>query len=165
MGAGTAGRERICFLDSRSDAVDAALAKRHARKGWPVRKRLLLVAGFLFLTVVLRAWVSVSPPALQRLALAEFPTDIKEWKMVSNASLTDDVAGVLRADDYLLRRYSDGKGHTVDFFVAYYKTQRAGESMHSPKNCLPGSGWVPVINDTAILENDNRGKPVPVNRY
>src|SRR5438105_1821014 len=114
-------------------------------------KRVLLVAGFLFLTVVLRAWVSVTPRPVPRLALAEFPTQIDDWKMVASSTLTDDVAGVLKADDYLLRTYRDGKGQTVDFFIAYYKTQRAGESMHSPKNCLPGSGWSPVINGTAVL--------------
>ncbi len=37
--------------------------------------------------------------------------------------------------------------------------------MHSPKNCLPGSGWAPVINDTAVLENDQQGRPINVNRY
>ncbi len=128
-------------------------------------KRVLLVAGFLFCTIAVRAWVSVTPAAIQRAPLSEFPSQIGEWKMVGSSSLTDDVAGVLKADDYLLRRYSDGKGHAVDFFIAYYKAQRAGESMHSPKNCLPGSGWAPVINDTAVLENDRQGKPVRVNRY
>ena len=128
-------------------------------------KRVILVAGFLLCTIALRAWVSVAPPALNRLALAQFPNEIGSWKMTGSSTLNDEVAGVLRADDYLLRRYSDGNGHTVDFFIAYYKTQRAGESMHSPKNCLPGAGWAPVINDTVTLEKDSHGNPVKVNRY
>jgi EpsI family protein len=29
-------------------------------------------------------------------------------------------------------------------YVGYYQSQRTGETIHSPKNCLPGSGWEPV---------------------
>lgn len=128
-------------------------------------KRLLLVTGFLFLTIGVRAWVSVTPAPIHRQALSHFPDRIGEWKMTGSSTLTDDVAGVLKADDYLLRRYSDGQGNSVDFFIAYYQTQHAGESMHSPKNCLPGSGWAPIINDTAVLQSDAQGKSVRVNRY
>jgi len=128
-------------------------------------KRLLLVAAFLCLTIGLRAWVSVIPTPVQRESLSQFPNQVGEWKMTSSSTLDEDVAGVLKADDYLLRRYSDENGHSIDFFIAYYQTQRAGESMHSPKNCLPGSGWIPIINDTAVLRSDAQGKQVLVNRY
>ena len=79
-------------------------------------------------------------------------------------ALRDDVAGVLKADDYLDRGYR-ADGRTINLFIAYYATQRAGESMHSPKNCLPGSGWVSVVNDTVVLRNDGDGGPQKVNRY
>jgi EpsI family protein len=85
--------------------------------------------------------------------------------MVSTDSLDSDVEGVLKADDYLLRRYRDSNGQVVDFFIAYYRAQQAGESMHSPKNCLPGAGWVPIINDTAVLTKSVNGGNVKVNRY
>jgi len=29
----------------------------------------------------------------------------------------------------------------VGLFIAYFPTQRTGQSIHSPQNCLPGSGW------------------------
>jgi EpsI family protein len=29
----------------------------------------------------------------------------------------------------------------VNFYVAYYGSQRAGASAHSPRSCLPGGGW------------------------
>ena len=128
-------------------------------------QRVMVVAVFLFCTFALRAWVSGASPAPSRLAFAQFPNEIGSWKMTGSSNLDDEVAGILKADDYLLRRYSDGNGHTVDFFIAYYKAQQAGESMHSPKNCLPGAGWVPVINDMVTLEKDSQGNPVKVNRY
>ena len=128
--------------------------------------RLLIVAGFLLLTVSLRAWLNTAPPVPLRRSLTDFPEVVGDWTMTSTAQLSDDIAGILKADDYLLRRYQQrSSGKVVDMFVAYYKTQAAGESMHSPKNCLPGSGWTPVVNDRVILKNDAEGKPVEVNRY
>ena len=128
--------------------------------------RVFVVAAFLLVTVSLRAYLNTAPSIPLRRSLAEFPEAVGDWKMTSSAQLTDDVAKVLKADDYMLRRYQktpDGDG--IDLFVAYYKTQAAGESMHSPKNCLPGSGWNPVVNDRVFLKNDEKGNPVEVNRY
>lgn len=128
--------------------------------------RIFVVAAFLFLTISVRAWLNTAPPVPLRQPLVNFPASLGDWKMTSSAQLSDDVSGVLKADDYMLRRYQQAStGNTVDMFVAYYKTQAAGESMHSPKNCLPGSGWTPIVNDRVVLKNDPDGKPVEVNRY
>ena len=128
--------------------------------------RIFIVAAFLFLTISVRAWLNTSPPVPLRQSLVNFPASVGDWKMTSSAQLSDEVSGVLKADDYMLRRYQQAStGKTVDMFVAYYKTQAAGESMHSPKNCLPGSGWTPVVNDRVVLENDEHGNPIHVNRY
>src|SRR3981189_3732864 len=125
--------------------------------------RLLVVAAVLLLTIGLRAWVTVSPAMPSRKPLAEFPEKLERWNLVGSSSLTDEVSAVLKADDYLLRQYRNQDGKAADFFIAYYKIQRAGESMHSPKNCLPGSGWTPIVNDTVVLQNDSHGRPVRVN--
>ena len=128
--------------------------------------RILIVAAFLLLTISVRAWLNTSPPVPLRQSLTEFPETLGDWKMTSSAQLSDDVAGILKADDYMLRRYQQSpSGKVMDMFVAYYKTQAAGESMHSPKNCLPGAGWTPVVNDRVFLKNDDQGRPVEVNRY
>ena len=51
----------------------------------------------------------------------------------------------------------------VDLFIAYFPSQRTGNTMHSPKNCLPGSGWDPVSSDR--VEIPYRGGRASVNRY
>jgi EpsI family protein len=127
--------------------------------------RLLLVAAFLLMTISVKAWLNQSPKVPLRQPLVEFPMDLGNWHMTSSSQLSDDVSGVLKADDYMLRQYRDPSGHVVDLFVAYYKTQAAGESMHSPKNCLPGSGWTPIVNDHVFMKTNADGKPVEVNRY
>jgi EpsI family protein len=130
-----------------------------------MNKRVLIIAAFLLFAVGVRAWVSIVPPPPQRKALAELPREFKGWKAVGqDTKLADDVAGVLKADDYVMRRYVNEKGEFADLFIAYYKTQKAGESMHSPKNCLPGSGWTPVVNDTIPMDRANASSPY-INRY
>ena len=127
--------------------------------------RIVIVVAFLFVTISLRAWLNTAPPVPLRKSFAEYPASVGNWKLVATSQLSDDISGVLKADDYMLRKYQDPSGRSVDMFVAYYKTQAAGESMHSPKNCLPGSGWTPIVNDRVVLKNDANGKPVEINRY
>ena len=47
------------------------------------------------------------------------------------------------ADDYINRVYL-GSTTPIELYIGYYKDQRSGDKIHSPKNCLPGSGWEPV---------------------
>src|SRR4051812_43969643 len=96
-------------------------------------RRLLIVIAFLLVTISLRAWLNTSPPVPLRKSFVEYPDVMGPWTMVATSQLSDDVSGVLKADDYMLRKYRNADGRVVDMFVAYYKTQAAGESMHSPK--------------------------------
>jgi EpsI family protein len=52
----------------------------------------------------------------------------------------------------------------VDFFLAYFPSQRTGDTIHSPKNCLPGAGWTPLEAGRITLDRLDRS-PVTVNRY
>lgn len=49
---------------------------------------------------------------------------------------------ILRADQFVSRIYAEADGRDrVHLFVAYFGSQRTGSQIHSPQNCLPGSGW------------------------
>src|SRR6202011_4105738 len=52
---------------------------------------------------------------------------------------------------------SDGK--VVNLYVAYYASQRTGESPHSPAVCIPGDGW-----SIMKLERTSYGAEQPLNR-
>jgi EpsI family protein len=41
----------------------------------------------------------------------------------------------------VLSDYSKPDGKVVNLYVAYYGSQRTGESPHSPLVCIPGGGW------------------------
>ena len=79
-----------------------------------------------------------------------------------NPPLNDHVLGQLKCSSYLSRNYVK-QGAQADLFIAYYAQQRAGESMHSPKHCLPGSGW--EIWDYGRSDIQAAGRSVEVNKY
>jgi len=126
-------------------------------------KRLFAAALVLLVSLTVRSAAARQQTAPQRKPLSAFPEQIGSWHEAQSRSLPSDVTSILRADDYLSRLYVDGQGHAIDLFIAYYTTQRAGESMHSPKNCLPGSGWTPVRSDTILAHS--RFGDFPMNRY
>lgn len=102
---------------------------------------------------------------VERVALAEMPRKMGEWWMVGGDTrfgpATEDV---LRATDYIMRNYYTVYGQKANLYVGYYESQRTGATYHSPKNCLPGSGWQMTSGKTLTVHTA-AGRPLEVNRY
>jgi EpsI family protein len=96
--------------------------------------------------------------------LDAFPAQLGVWKMQEDQQLSPSLLDVLRADSYVSRWYQEPSGDQVELFIAYYRNQSAGETMHSPQNCLPGSGWQPVMKDRIVADLGS-GRLAKVNRY
>jgi EpsI family protein len=90
------------------------------------------------------------PPPAPGLAhhLSSVPRAIGTW-IGNDAPFDEDTVRALGVDDYLHRRYvaRDAAAPPVDLYVAYYASQRQGDAIHSPLNCLPGTGWQPVTRE------------------
>jgi EpsI family protein len=98
--------------------------------------------------------------------LAEFPDRIAGWRAVQDVPIEQEVLDLLKADDTLNRLYLDPAGAlNINLFVAFFKTQREGQSPHSPKNCLPGNGWQPVETGLVSIQAPGRPEPIVANRY
>lgn len=97
-------------------------------------------------------------------SLTEIPKTFPGWNLLQEGVIEKEVMEVLRADEAITRYYSDGSAY-VSLFIAYFKTQRAGQAPHSPKNCLPGGGWTPSESGQVdiVLPMDNR--TIRVNKY
>lgn len=95
----------------------------------------------------------------------DFPTRLGQWQMQQEGVIEPEIKQVLRADDYITRTYSESPTRWANLFVAFFKSQRAGQAPHSPKNCLPGSGWIWTISDTIPITVPGRQDPISVNRY
>jgi EpsI family protein len=73
---------------------------------------------------------------------------------------------VLRADDTLNRVYVDRSGNTTaSLFIAFFKSQRYGQAPHSPKNCLPGSGWEALEDTKLTVDVPGSAAPITINKY
>ncbi len=96
--------------------------------------------------------------------LTTFPAVLGDWHEVQEGVIDDETRGVLKADDLMTRVYADG-GQKPELFIAYFKTQRQGQSPHSPKNCLPGAGWQTVPEDTGRVDVPVPGGSIHINQY
>jgi len=98
--------------------------------------------------------------------LAGFPRQLGTWTAIRDGAVESEVQELLKADDTLNRTYAEeSDGPVANLFVAFFKSQRAGVSPHSPKVCLPGSGWTPLDSRRLQLSVPGRTAPITVNRY
>jgi len=121
----------------------------------------LILQGIVFYAVALRAenTPTISP-------LEGFPTNIDGWQMYKDVKIEQETLEVLKADDTLNRVYINPAREASTFlFIAFFKTQRYGQSPHSPKNCLPGNGYEPIESGVMTVAVPGRSEPVQVNRY
>ncbi len=99
-------------------------------------------------------------------SLASFSLDNPDWTMMQELQIDKESLDVLKADDLLSRAYANRKtGQVATLFVAYFATQRTGKAPHSPKNCLPGAGWVQTKSGTVSIQIPGQTEPIKVNEY
>jgi len=97
-------------------------------------------------------------------SLAEFPRSLGAWSMSQEGVIDQETRDILKADDLLNREYQTSAYlRGANFFVAAFQSQRNGKTPHSPKNCLPGNGWVREIEGQYTI--DAGQGPMTVNRY
>src|SRR5438552_6999926 len=98
--------------------------------------------------------------------LKDFTQQAGGWFITREGYVDAETQSVLKADDTLAREYGSLKYRTAaSLFVAFFKTQRTGKAPHSPKNCLPGSGWEPARVDFLTVNVSGMSEPIEVNQY
>ena len=101
-----------------------------------------------------------------RRPLSEFSLEGTDWKTIEDVQIDQDTLEVLKADDILSRIYrSQSTGQAANLFIAYFETQRTGKAPHSPKNCLPGAGFVQEQSGMVDVTIAGESSPIRVNRY
>ena len=105
-----------------------------------LQPHFLAALGLLGLTLVFSYGVEFREKIAIAKPLNQFPLQIAEWTG-TRQTMEQKFIDALDFSDYTIIDYKNPQGQTVNFYVAYYETQRKGESIHSPETCLPGSGW------------------------
>jgi len=94
--------------------------------------------------------------------LDSIASSIDGWVQTETQQLPAGTLVRLLPTTYLSRNYARNNGQ-LGLFIAYYAQQRAGESMHSPKHCLPGNGWEIWQYGSVTIPVDNQ--PTKINEY
>lgn len=107
------------------------------------QSRFLITAGLLVAaTVYLHASAGIIRLPVRQ-PLSGVPQTLADWHG-SDLVLTPRVIASAGMDDYANRRYTNGDGDWLDLYIGYYNSQRTGDLIHSPRNCLPAAGWEQV---------------------
>jgi len=127
--------------------------------------RFTLAASLLLGTSLLlyaRRGREVIPPHRE---LAFFPQRVGSWAG-RDQSIAPDVLQTLGPGDFLARTFQNQGGDVppVSLFVAYFPSQGFGSSLHSPRNCLPGSGWSALESRRVKISLPGL-EPFAANRY
>jgi len=129
-----------------------------APAGFQVAGTLLLLS----LTLMASKVTSDRQPRALLQPLETVETRLGDFTGSDNPPLSEGVLKELKPTSYLARTYRKGD-LAADLFIAFYAQQRAGENMHSPKHCLPGSGW--EIWDYGTIDIAAGSRKFTVNKY
>jgi EpsI family protein len=96
--------------------------------------------------------------------VTQYPLTVGPWQG-QEVTILPEVLEILGKGEFTSRLYSRNDNEpVVDFFLAYFPSQKTGDTIHSPKNCLPGAGWSPVESGHRQVRGGD-GSLHTVNRY
>ena len=133
------------------------MRKRPSAIRWSITAAILLCAFVLLQTM------SHGEATVARQPLHDLSYVLGAWTG-REVPLQEDVVKAVGVSDYTNRVYSQPAEVPVQLYVGYYASQRSGDTIHSPKNCLPGSGWDPIHSGYAMVTVPS-GRNIVVNEY
>lgn len=111
-------------------------------------QRTIIIIAILLITAILTSFASNSERIAPNKSFSEFPLAIDQWQG-QKGELDQEVYNILGVEDYILANYrKSSSGEVVNLYVGFYQSQKEGDIIHSPKNCMPGAGW--NITNTSI---------------
>ncbi len=125
--------------------------------------RVWIAAGMLLGATVLLHAMSHGERMVPRQPLRGLPLVIGSWQG-QEQPLEQKIVQAVSVDDYTNRAYFRASSQPVFLYVGYYASQRTGDTVHSPKNCLPGAGWEPAKSGYLTIPIAG-GQPIVVNEY
>ena len=131
-----------------------------------LNRSIVLFVMFLSATALVVS-KSRPEPAPARKAFESFPNQIQTWRGETLPPIDAKILAVLNADDILNRIYFAQDRSGIGLYIGFYNSQRQGDSIHSPMNCLPGAGWEPVSRSQIAIPVAMRDgtTTIDANRY
>ncbi|MBW1613684.1 MAG: EpsI family protein [Deltaproteobacteria bacterium] len=122
-------------------------------------KRIFIVSALMILTMVCLRYISHGENILPNKSFSTFPKQIGEW-VGKEEHFDKRIYDIVGVDDSILSNYHTSDGQQVQLYVGFYRSQREGDLIHSPKHCMPGAGWniIRTSIEELIIPNHNPGK-------
>ena len=126
--------------------------------------RFILTVIVLAAAVILVYAHAKDEPHPARSPLMSLPLQLGSWHG-ADYTIDKETLDILGAGEFLARSYGRSTDEPfIELFIAYFASQRAGDTIHSPSHCLPGAGWVPTQRTVVQLPRGD-GSTFPANRY
>jgi len=124
-------------------------------------KRTFTIIIVFLMTTALTSLASYSERIKPNKSFKEFPMEIGQWQGKSSR-LDQDVYNILGVEDYIMANYWKPAGGSVNLYVGFYQSQKQGDIIHSPKNCMPGAGWNIAKSSVIPIELTKSNKKIKV---
>ncbi len=110
---------------------------KHREIPKPFYASLIVIVLVAVSVLALPEQIEIKPDRKQ---FVEFPLEIDGWQGKAG-SLEQIYIDALKFSDYVMSDYRGDDGGSINYYVAYYDSQKKGSSAHSPRSCIPGGGW------------------------
>jgi len=130
-----------------------------------MKARIFTVALALVVSAVAVRTVGHGEPVHLSKPFWQFPREVAAWEG-RDIRLTQAIETRVGVSSYMYKVFVRPEARLpVHLYVGFYESQKHGEMIHSPKNCLPGAGWEPVEASLVTVALAAPHPPITVNRY
>lgn len=99
-------------------------------------------------TIILKQY---HPESTAVVSFDNFPLELDGW-VGSRKTIAPYVIELLKPQDIFSATYVNDKGFKVSLFFDFFSSGKGLGGPHSPRNCLPGSGWTIHENKKHIIK-------------
>ncbi len=152
-------------IEGKHDEIGAAPHRESiaGKREFPWQPQSAVVLVLLIATLILSHGINFRETVPIKKPFVQFPLDVGTWHG-KRAYLDPEVLSGLYFSDYTIINYVNPEGKLIDLYVAYWQSQRKGESIHSPETCLPASGWLFTKDGLISFPVPERDNGLTVNR-
>jgi exosortase D (VPLPA-CTERM-specific) len=119
------------------ESIDRGALPAHRAAPTPFIVGTIILSAFAAGVLLMPERVEAVP---RREGFFSFPNQVDSWSG-RRSTMEQIYLDALKLDDYIIADYMRGERDVVNMYVAWYDSQRAGQSAHSPRSCLPAGGW------------------------
>ena len=120
-------------------------------------------AALMVLGMVFTQYVGGAEDIQPNKPFETFPRRVGDWEGRVDR-FEQEIYDILGVDDSFLANYRTPEGRPVQLYIGFYQSQRKGETIHSPKNCMPGAGWKIVETEIIPIRPEGSSEDVRIIR-